>query len=355
MNKRERVEATLNLQETDRVPIYDLMRNDEAIRYFSGKYPPVGEEGLKLTCSAIGKTLDMTRSAGKIPVEPGEWVDENSFRKYMLDKWISGGILKRPFDDEEGAKKYVNKLINQLKDPIDLKEYADQFVSEFLKIQRYIGDDTVQLLGAWGTGLDIVRGHLGLELFSYIDADEPGLVSEYMDLYTNQNIEKIHAVADYRLSPCALTHGDIAYKGSTLHSPAWLRKEFFPRIKQLNDALHEHDIKCLFHSDGYLMDVLDDLINAGIDGLNPIEVVAGMDLAEIKKLYGKKIFIAGGIDISQLLSTATPAEVRKECQKAIEIASPGYFIGSTTELDNGARLENILVMLEEAMGATELG
>ena len=92
------------------------------------------------------------------------------------------------------------------------------------------------------------------------------------------------------------------------------------------------------------MEVMDDLINSGIDGLNPIEVVAGMDIKKIREKYGNKIFLAGGIDMSQLISLKEPEEVREVCIETIKIAYPGYFLGYTTELDNSAKLENIIVM-----------
>lgn len=126
------------------------------------------------------------------------------------------------------------------------------------------------------------------------------------------------------------------------------KERILPRLKRLNDAWHEHGIKCLFHSDGYIMEVIPDLIETEIDGLNPIETVAGMDLKEVKRLYGDKLFITGGIDVSQLLSNGTPEEVREVCKEAIQVGYPGYFIGSTTELDNGAKLGNVLAMLEVA-------
>jgi uroporphyrinogen decarboxylase len=121
----------------------------------------------------------------------------------------------------------------------------------------------------------------------------------------------------------------------------------FPRLKRLNDAWHEHGIKCLFHTDGYHMEVMDDLIAAGIDGLNPIETVAGMDLAEVRRKY-PTIFLAGGIDMSQLLSNGTPEQVKVACRQAVRDASPGFLMGSTTEADNSCRLENLLAMYEVA-------
>lgn len=343
MTKRERVERTLSLQETDRVPIYDLLYNDSVIEYFTGRIPPTGEEGLRITCEAISKMLDMTRGVTG-PSEPGVYKREDGciVRRERWTSWIE----ERPFKDEEGAKKWVIESIERLK-KTDVEEMAKRYLEYFKKVLDYVGD-TVVLHAQTGTGLDELRHSLGIELFSYLSADEPELISEYLDVYTDLQVSFIHRIADRELSPCALTYGDIAYKERLLHPPDWLRREFFPRLKRLNDAWHEHGIKCLFHSDGYIMDVIPDLIDTGIDGLNPIETVAGMDLKEVKRLYGDRLFIAGGIDVSQLLSNGTPEEVREVCEEAIKIGYPGYFIGSTTELDNGARLENVLAMVETA-------
>ena len=116
----------------------------------------------------------------------------------------------------------------------------------------------------------------------------------------------------------------------------------------MNDAWHEHGTKCLFHSDGYLMDVLDDLVAIEIDGLNPIETVAGMSLKAVRDRY-PHLFLAGGIDMSQLLSNGTPEEVTEVCRQAIRDAYPGYFIGSTTEADNSCKTENLIAMYNVAM------
>jgi len=147
-----------------------------------------------------------------------------------------------------------------------------------------------------------------------------------------------------------LTFGDIAMKGALLHSPEWLRREFFPLLKLLNDAYHEHGITCLFHSDGYLMDILADLVVTEIDGLNPLEPLAGMDLAVIKGRYGKRLVLVGGIDASELLPRGTPAQVREATIEALRIAAPGsgYCVGSSTELNEAMPLENILAMIETA-------
>ncbi|NLO75166.1 MAG: hypothetical protein GX100_13805 [candidate division WS1 bacterium] len=347
MTKRERVEAALNLQETDRIPVYDILLNDAVIEHFTGQRPPLGEEGLKLKLQATARTLDMTRMAGAAPSPPREWEDADGFVHYQEDPWMGGGLRRRPFSDEAGAREWVLKATRRLQEPFSPREYAESWRAGWDKIRSYLGDDTVVLHGETGTGLDTIRGNLGLELFSYLQADDPGLVSEYLEVSTKREVAQIHAIADPALSPCALTYGDIAMKGRLLHSPAWLREEFIPRLRRVNDAWHEHGIKCLFHSDGYLMEMLPDLVATGIDGLNPIETVAGMDLAEVRQAC-PRLFLGGGIDISQLMAFGTPEEVRAACEHAIAVAAPGYFIGSTTEYDNGARLDSFLIMIEVA-------
>jgi len=349
MTKHERVVAALNLQETDRTPVYDILINDGVIERLTGRFPPLGEEGLKLRLEATAAILDMTRMAGAAPVAPGERVDADGFVHYREDRWISGGIVKRPFSDEAGAREWLIRDLARLKQPFDVRAWADGFQAARDRIRAFLGDDTV-VIQEYGTGLDRIRYLLGLEFFSYLSVDDPDLIAECLHAATNREVRKIHAVEDTAISPCALPYGDIAYKNALLHSPEWLRREFFPLICRLTDALHEHGVKCLFHSDGDLTPIIPDIIAAGADGLNPIEVVAGMDLAQVKRLYGGRLFLTGGIDISQLMARSTPDRVRQVCLTAIRVASPGYLIGSTTELDNGSKPENILAMIEAVRG-----
>lgn len=348
MTKEERVIAALNLQPTDRTPAYDLIRNDDLIQHYTGSVPPIGDEGLRAVCKTTAACLDMTRSL-RSPGEETEQVDKHGI-VWGFERWTRW-IIRRPFEDLTGTTDYIERKVDDFNNE-DIAAMADQIAADFNKRRNYLGDDTVILLRDSGTGLDWLREELGWELFSYATVDAPDHISAYLEAYTNREIKLIDELVQKIWSPCALTYGDIAYKGALLHSPAWLRREFFPRLKRLNEAYHKHNVKCLFHSDGYLMDVMPDLIESGIDGLNPVETLAGMNLAEIKKLYGDKLFITGAIDVSQLLPYASVDEVVKVCEESIRAASPGFFIGSSTELGNGVKLENILAMFKAA-GAIE--
>ncbi|MBI2503443.1 MAG: hypothetical protein HYW07_09480 [Candidatus Latescibacteria bacterium] len=359
MSKRERVEKTMAGQETDRVPLYDLLRNDAAFAHFSGEaLPPLaGDEATlarlnRLAGRAVNAFLDMTRSVGFGPVVECETTDEFGFVHHHAPFEKTSWIARRPFDGEAGAIRFLKGWIVRMQGQartITANPWAhrEQYHRTFLQTQALIGD-TVNLLAQHGLGLDDIRHRLGFEYFAFIAAEDPGLISEALEAGTARNIAECHAIADRHLSPAVLTYGDIAGKNKLLHSPAFLRAEFFPRLKRLNEAWHEHGIKCLFHSDGYLMEVMDDLLATGIDGLNPIETVAGMSLKEVREKCGPRLFLAGGIDMSQLLSNGTPDQVRVACRQAIADAGPGFFMGSTTEADNSCTLENLLAMYQVA-------
>jgi hypothetical protein len=360
MTKRERVERTFARRETDRVPIYDILLNDGAFAHFSGEaLPPLADNEptrqmlSRIVGKAVNQFLDMTRSVDFGPVVESEWTDGYGFTRHASAHEKTAWITHRPFSDEAGAAEFLRTWIRDTAEETrkvrhNPTDYRDRCHQEFLAVQATIGD-TVNLLSQQGTGLDDIRHLVGMELFAYLQADDPGIISELLETVTEHNVAVCHAIADTRLSPAVLTYGDIACKQRLLHSPAWLRAEFFPRLKHINDAWHEHGFTCLFHSDGYLMDVMDDLIAAGIDGLNPIETVAGMDLVEVKQKYGDRIFLTGAIDMSQLLAHGSVDEVREVCRAAIRTAYPGYFIGSTTESDNSVKTENLIAMYEVVM------
>jgi len=89
-------------------------------------------------------------------------------------------------------------------------------------------------------------------------------------------------------------------------------------------------------------------VEAGIDGLNPIEIVADMDVGEIHRRH-PHLFMAGGIDVSQLLPYGSPEEIRTVTRKTIEAAEGRLMVGSSTELNNDVPLENFLAMYETVL------
>jgi len=141
---------------------------------------------------------------------------------------------------------------------------------------------------------------------------------------------------------------DIAYKDRLIFSPRWLRRVFLPTLALLVEPLREAGVKVIFHSDGYLMPILDDLLEVGIAGLNPIEPLAGMDIGYLKRRYGGRLILVGNVDCSRTLPLGTVEDVRRAVRECVLAASRGggHFIGSSSEITPAVPLENVLAFFE---------
>ena len=110
--------------------------------------------------------------------------------------------------------------------------------------------------------------------------------------------------------------------------------------------------KVMFHSDGDVAPLIDDFVEIGVDILNPIQTSAGTmsNLPELKKRHRKNIVFCGGIDSHRILPFGTPAEVREEVQRVIDIMGPGggYMLGAVHTVMNDVPPENVLAMVDAA-------
>jgi uroporphyrinogen decarboxylase len=126
-------------------------------------------------------------------------------------------------------------------------------------------------------------------------------------------------------------------------------KEFIlPRLKRMVDAIHEEGGIVVKHSDGNLWPLLDLIVDTGIDPLNPMEPVAGMDIGEVKCKYGKKVCLIGNIDCGHLLPDGTEEEVEAAVRECIRKASPGggHILSSSNSIHSSVKPRNYLAMVE---------
>ena len=351
MTKRERVMRTVRFEETDRVPLYDILQNDAIIEHYAGRKLRV-EDGVRTTCLAVGRALDMTRMVAG-PAEPGETTGDDGMR-FRQERW-TGWIVERPFHDVPTLVDWVKDRIREANARVFDCAYAETLWKQIEKHWAAFAEgdptgrnDPAVFVVESGVGLEWMYWAAGMQLFTELMMEHPDLLEEWLEALSQSELRRAVAGVNPHYIPIVLTYTDIAHKTGTIFSPDWLRQHWVPRLKRLNDAWHERDTVCLFHSDGNLWGVLDDLVGAGIDGLNPIEVLAGMTVKEVREKY-PNLFIAGGIDVSQLLSLGTPDEVRAACRRAIEdTGGRGYFMGSSTELHWDVPLENAVAMFETA-------
>lgn len=138
MTKRERVLAAFEHQETDRVPLYDLMRNDDCVEYFTGVYPPYGEEGARLQAQAVDRMLDMAR--GVAPHQPPtDFTDDPVLLEYA--RYSSLTYRRNPISSYESAVAWVKdqtQRLSQWREITDLQRIAEDNRRRFEKLYSWM-------------------------------------------------------------------------------------------------------------------------------------------------------------------------------------------------------------------------
>ena len=333
----------------DRVPLYDLLRNDAVVSHFAGETLTV-ENGRLVTYRAYDPAVDATRPLIRTPneerAETGE--DGRARRYFRWTIWVG----PRRYNDAAhyaGEKRRYLDTLDTSWTPADQRDLERQLAG-WRQESDALGNVFLFRVGPceWLTN---IYHEIGLEQFCYFQADMPELIDELLGAAFHKAAQWAdHLPGDHGLDAIFLAD-DIAFKSGTLLRPAWFEDHYFARLARVCEAYHRKGIRVLFHSDGRLYRILDGLVEAGIDGLNPIEILAGMEVGEIHRRW-PKLFLAGGIDVSDLLPFGTPDQVRQAVRRAIEDAEGRILIGSSTELHDGVPLENFLAMRQAVLEYT---
>ena len=343
MISKERVSAVLLGEDVDRPPIFDMLRNDQAIEYYAGESFNQ-ENAEQIVYRAITAALDATKQVIRVPGKP-LW-DYPDGRKVTWERWTHW-VTPLPFDSVNDAAAYLRAILDNPEEFIgDPASYVAGQERDYLDKQARLGEDFALFMDIrTREGFHDFYELVGLETFAYLCVDFPELVAEYLELNVTRALQRIEHLSIADRVPMLFYAVDIAAKTRTIFSPQMLRQLLFPRLEAVIDAYHCKGIKVIFHSDGDLRDVLDDLVALGIDALHPLEVGANMDLGEIRLKYPQLILL-GGIDSSQLLPYGSPADVAQAVIASIHAAAPNYILGSTTELHNSIPLDNIRAMID---------
>jgi uroporphyrinogen decarboxylase len=153
-----------------------------------------------------------------------------------------------------------------------------------------------------------------------------------------------------------VTGDDLGGQESTLISPALYRRLIKPHQAQVLAAIRAHTrAKIFFHSCGNVYPLIGDLIEIGVDLLNPVQVAAGVmgDTARLKKEFGDRLSFCGAIDTQRVLPHGAPEEVRNEVRRRIRDLAPGggYVAAAVHCIQPDVPPENIVAMCEEVRAA----
>lgn len=146
---------------------------------------------------------------------------------------------------------------------------------------------------------------------------------------------------------------DLAGQISLIISPKMYRDLIKPRHAELIQAIRKKtDAKILYHTCGAVMPLIDDLIEIGVEILNPIQPLPGlMDPEELKKRYGDKLIFHGGLDVQKLLPFGTPQQVREHVHHYFDIlGTDSYIMAPANSVQPGTPPQNLVSAYDTARG-----
>lgn len=167
---------------------------------------------------------------------------------------------------------------------------------------------------------------------------------EFKSAYWRRALQEVGDLVDV-----ALEADDLGGQNALLMSPTTYRTLIKPRHKRLFSFIKEQaSVKLFFHTCGAVFSLIPDLIEAGVDILNPVQISAkGMDPTRLKKEFGRHLtFWGGGVDTQQVLGSGSPDEIREHVRRNIEILAPGggYVFAAVHDIQADVPPENIMAM-----------
>jgi len=330
----DRAIRAANHEEPDRVPIWDYIDSWDIFQELA----PGIEDPVQATATVYNTLeIDFARSinAPRSQANEGDHSEGETWGHTTSGRTV--WVTKYPINNVEELKRYVAELPapptpeDCLPSVATIAGYRDVFAPQTFYVPGH------------GVGFHGAYGHMTMDLFALMLYDAPDEIRALIEYLNAGAVAHCRAYAEANLSPFFFIGDDIAYKHKLMFSPAMLRELFFPYLTRMCEVLNGAGIKVIFHSDGDITNILPDLIECGVAGINPVETMAGMDIAFVKREYGKDLILVGGVDCSQVIPLGTPERIRQEVRQVLSDGGRGggMFIGSSSEIVPATPLQNI--------------
>ena len=373
MNSRERLIAALNHKEPDKIPFdigATLITGISKTAYINlMNYLGMREDNINIfdVVQQLAEPSDAFLEKFEIdvrnvsPNNPANWKleykeegDYNTFKDQWNIKWRmpkDGGLYfdmaQHPlafameeseidgftFPDPDDGARYVG--IRERAQAVHDKGYG--------VVMSSIGAGIFEL-GGWMRGYDNFYADL---------AGEPEMACKVMDKVLEIKLKYWEKVLDQAgdLIDVVQEADDLGSQNNMLISPAMYRKYVKPRHKELFDYIHSRtQAKIFIHSCGSYREVVPDLIEEGVDIINPVQFnAAGMDSIGLKRDFGKDlVFWGGGVDTQRIFPRGTVEEVKDCVKRQIEALAPGggFVFNTVHNIQADVPPQNIIAMWE---------
>jgi uroporphyrinogen decarboxylase len=371
MTSRERVIAAVNHQEADRVPV-DIgggsntsisIEGYERLKGLLGIQSPTRTMNMLFRVAELDRRVIDTLGGDCLPLRsrsPRRWTSPPSEPDTYIDMW---GIKWKKVAYDPGCY-YWDIIHHPLAgaETADLEDYpwpdpldpgaVDGLADEAIALY----EDTPYAIEASNGFSHFWERAVWLRGFEQILMDlvlKPEFVTRLMEKLLELNIAGTGLFLE-KAGPYIQifrTADDLATQNSLLMSPDTFRRLLKPTYQRYFDFVKSKTpAKILFHSCGRINDLIDDLAETGVDILNPVQVTAIGDTAELKACYGGKMVFWGGIDTQHVLPHGSAEEVEEEVIRRIRDMAPGggYVLAAVHAIQPDVPPENIVAMAKAA-------
>jgi uroporphyrinogen decarboxylase len=328
MTGRERILAVLNKKVPDRIPTCEWIINPGVMEKMCGTRDDV-EFVKQMDIDGIAIGLDSK--------------NEKLDGRHVRDEW---GITRVTYDE------YPNPVGFPIQDMADFKNFSPP-----VPLTSYRFDAIKRALDTFGNEKCVIarvrdvvsqpRDLMGYENFLASFYEDPGLISGLMAMSADYSEKICDGLVKLGIE-VIVVGDDIANNTGLLFSPAMYRELVYPHFARLVGYAKSLGLKVIKHSDGDLRAVIEDLVNSGIDCLDPIDERGNMFMDQLKKQYGHRIVFKGNIDCVETLVSKTPEAVRRETARCILKGGigGGLIISSSNSIHSGVSPVNYRVFLD---------
>jgi uroporphyrinogen decarboxylase len=345
---RERVLTALKRGIPDQIPWVEIAVDERLQETIMGGNPYTpGELCARLGLDGFGGHYPIDGKTGPAPLASGEPGTKNRYyypQEITFDfypPWIAEMEMSR-----EAGRSFVKKGLLTSRESLRLfdeylpdPDHPARYERVAKWIAQYKGDFAV--FARMRLGSSALLESMGIMEFAFKAYDDPELVKEVHRRFSEWSAKVVEHLNQMDFD-FYWVGDDLADNTSPWMSPAMFREFFLPYQRIVADAIKK---PWIFHSDGNVFPILEDLLSLGMNGIHPIQPSA-MDIKRVKALYGKRVCMVGNIDLNYTLTLGTPEEVEKEVKERISVAGPGggYIISSANSLTDYCKPENVWAM-----------
>lgn len=351
MTTRERVSRMFDHKEADRVPITDSPWNGTILRW-QREGMPAGMPWEKYFDVDLFGQLFVDVS----PRYPQETIEETG--EYRIYTTPYGVTIRQHKDIIDSTPEFLGYRI---KDADTWREAMARMTPSDDRIDWDALDRNYKqwrgegrwISAAFWFGFDVLHSWAaGIETVLMAMAQEPEWVIEAVNHYLDMNIALYDRIWDkgYEFDSI-FWWDDMGYKHTPFFSNRMYREVLKPAHKRAIEWAHAKGIKAELHSCGFVEPLLPDLLEIGLDGLNPIEVKAGMDPVKLKGQYGDRLVLHGGVNA---VLWDKPELIKEEISRVLPELKKGggYIFSSDHSIPNSVSLEDFrhIVALVKELG-----